>query len=211
MFDRGKRRREAVDEALHELRRPLQALALAPAARRGEDEERFGDLVWMATEALARLDRALDGAPDRVRREPFRPRLVLDRALVRWGPRAELGGGSLALRWLAEDPVAVGDPAALARALDNLIVNALEHGGPRVVVTACAVDGTLRVTVADSGRREVRGPAPGEGRERRRRGHGLRIVGQIAAAHGGRFELRRGATGAEAVLELPLPDGASRQ
>jgi hypothetical protein len=37
-----------------------------------------------------------------------------------------------------------------------------------------------------------------------RRGHGLRVVADVAAAHGGRFAACRHAAGATAVLELPL-------
>ena len=40
-----------------------------------------------------------------------------------------LGGGSLELRWRAGEAAVIGDGAALEQALDNLIVNAIEHGG----------------------------------------------------------------------------------
>ena len=39
---------------------------------------------------------------------------------------------------------------------------------------------------------------------RRRHGHGLPVVRRVAAAHGGRFVLRRSEQGSLAVLELPL-------
>ena len=39
-----------------------------------------------------------------------------------------------------------------------------------------------------------------------RRGHGLRVVASIAAAHGGRFLVQRPAGGWTAILELPLAD-----
>src|SRR5262249_10981362 len=94
---------------------------------------------------------------------------------------------------------------------DNLIVNAIEHGGPRVRVEAELAAGRLRVAVIDSGR----GSRPTERREtpaelverltgRRRRGHGLRVVRRTAAAHGGELSLRCSESGTAAVLELPL-------
>ena len=46
-----------------------------------------------------------------------------------------------------------GDPVALSQALDNLIVNAIEHGGPMVEVGARRHGRRLEITVTDSGRR----------------------------------------------------------
>ena len=45
---------------------------------------------------------------------------------------------------------------------------------------------------------------------RQRHGHGLAVVRQVAAAHGGRFVLRRSEQGSLAVLELPLAADGGR-
>jgi signal transduction histidine kinase len=206
------RRRSALNEALHELRRPLQALALAPGAAGGPGLE---GSVRMAAAALERLEREINGEAPASARAPFPARPLLEAAVGRWRSRAALSGGTLGLRWRAGEATVAGDRCEIARAIDNLIVNAIEHGGPEIAVEAEAGGGRLRVVVRDSGRASrpaARRESPAEllarllGRNRR--GHGLRVVRRVAAAHGGRFELRRRAGGTEAVLELSLPDGA---
>jgi signal transduction histidine kinase len=205
------RRRTALNEALHELRRPLQVLALtvptversAPAALQGS--------VQMASTALERLDREINGEPATLVRVPIVARSLLSSAVERWRTQARLAGGSLVLRWDAGEAVLRGDRCELARALDNLVANAIEHGGPEVVVEVVAGAGRLRVAVVDSGRGPSAGPrrrgwsgliarATGRGR----RGHGLRVVRRAVRAHGGGFQLRRSERGTEAMLELPL-------
>jgi signal transduction histidine kinase len=210
---RAGRRRTALNEALHELRRPLQALTLLSARPAGPVPELDGS-VQMAAAALARLDREINGgaaaeAAAATRMLAAKPLLVA--AVARWQGRVALCGGSLQLHWRAGDAALDGDRWALAQALDNLIVNAIEHGGPRVRVAADLAAGRLRITVLDSGR----GSRPPERREtpaelvgrltgRRRRGHGLRVVRRTAAAHGGDLTLRCSELGTAAVLELPL-------
>jgi signal transduction histidine kinase len=208
------RRRTALNEALHELRRPLQALALAshgaPASSRVVESS-----VELAAVALERLDREVNGggslgAP----RTEVDLRAVVETAVGRWQARARLGGGSLRLGWWAGEAIVAGDRAALAQALDNLIVNAIEHGGPAVTVEARREGERLRLVVADSGRasrpaarRETPTEAIARLSGRRRNGHGLGVVRRVAATHGGRFALRRSEDGSLAVLELPLARG----
>jgi signal transduction histidine kinase len=141
-------------------------------------------------------------------------RPLLEAAVRRWRARARLGGGSLTLRWRAGRAVVAGDRVELAQALDNLIVNAIEHGGPAIAVDARPYKGRLRIVIADSGRAarpETRRETPAEAvarlSGRRRRGHGLSVVRQVAAAHDGRFALRRSERGSLALLELPLVTG----
>lgn len=211
------RRRSALNEALHELRRPLQALVLAAPAAAGGSPGRELDLsLRMAAAALERLEREINGAgPPAPAGDSLAAMALLRDAAAKWAPRAVRAGGSLELRRPARATVLRGDPDELARALDNLIANAIEHGGRQISVAAEDRDGILRVVVADAGPRAQ--PPNRLSRRRRlmrragwtRRGHGLRIVRRVAAAHGGRFELHRSAAGAEAVLELPCDPGAA--
>jgi signal transduction histidine kinase len=204
------RRRTALNEALHELRRPLQALALTvpgpaePAAIQGS--------VQMAATALERLEREINGEGVASAWTPIPVRPLLDAAIGRWKARAALAGRSLSLHGQASEGAIEGDRCEIAQALDNLIVNAIEHGGPEILVEARRTGrGSLRLAVIDSGRGPRRRPGwktPAELMARlsgrRLHGHGLRLVKRIAAAHGGYFRLCSSGRGTEAILELPL-------
>ncbi|MGD9735871.1 MAG: sensor histidine kinase [Solirubrobacterales bacterium] len=215
---REARRRAALNEALHEVRRPLQVLALtAPVA--GTPAGDFEGPVRMAAAALERLEREINGggAPSAVRASVVAAPL-LEAAVGRWQARAALAGRSLELRCRCGSAAVSGSPAELAQALDNLLANAIEHGGSRIAVTASARAGSLRIVVSDTGHGALR---PGGRRARgglarriaggERRGHGLRIVRRIAAEHGGSFALRAGTGATEAVLELPLAPAEGRR
>jgi len=204
------RRRTALNEALHELRRPLQALALAGPGAPLEPSALQGS-VQLAAVALERLEREINGGAVASRRAPLAARPLLAAAVGRWKARAALVDASLSLRWEAGEAIVDGDRCAVAQALDNLIVNAIEHGGPEIVVTARTSPGRLRIAVTDSGREPRPGPRRRGGAAlaarlsgRRLHGHGLRLVRRAAAAHGGDFRLRASGRGARAVLELPL-------
>lgn len=208
------RRRSALNEALHELRRPLQALALAPPGAGSTEPTAASGTVQMAAAALERLEREINGEPARASRAPLSTRRLLDAAIGRWRARAVLAGGSLSLRWRAGEAIVNGDRCELAQALDNLIVNAIEHGGPEVVIETSTRRGRLRIAVIDpgrDGRPDSRRESPAEliarltGRQRR--GHGLRVVRRIASRHGGEFLFDASSRGTEAVLELPLRGG----
>lgn len=207
---RTERRRTALNRALHELRRPLQALALGsgprPLAAAGPD-----DPVQLAAAALERLDREINGGPATPVWGRIECRSLLRSAVGRWQARARIAECSLELRWNAGQATVHGDRFALAQALDNLIVNAIEHGGSSIVVAARLRGGRLRIAVADSGRasrsrsrRENPAEVIARLSGRRRHGHGLAVVRGVASAHEGRFVLRRSERGSLAVLELPL-------
>lgn len=212
---RAGRRRSALNEALHELRRPLQAVALAVGPQLAATGGR--DSIELAAAALERLDREINGTPPSLAMGVVEARTLVESAVGRWQVRAELAEASLEVRWSAGQAAVWGERCALGQALDNLIVNAIEHGGPTIVVAARLGEGRLRIAVVDSGQarqaRSRRGPAAMVARlsGSNRHGHGLSVVRRVAAAHGGRFALRRAARGSLAVLELPLVETGSGQ
>ncbi len=148
---RSGRRRMALNEALHELRRPLQALALsAPGAEPAAPA--IQGSVRSAAIALERLEREINGEPWRPAQVPISARPLLEAAVGRWQVRAAMAGDSLSLRWQAGEAIVAGNRGELSQALDNLIVNAIEHGGPEVVVEVSSRAGRVRVAVIDRGR-----------------------------------------------------------
>lgn len=206
---RAGRRRSALNEALHELRRPLQAVALA-AGPPLEGAAGAGEPIELAAAALERLDREINGGPLVPALGSIDAAVLACSAVARWQARAQIAEGSLELRWNAGEVLLSGDRGALAQALDNLIVNAIEHGGPTIVVAGRLFKGRLRIAVVDSGRamrpRSRRnGPTQVIARisGRRHHGHGLGVVRRVAADHGGQFALRHSERGSLAVLELP--------
>jgi len=218
---RAGRRRGALNRALHELRRPLQALALIGRVGESNGHPRNGNGVpgrlELALAALDELDRAINGGPSPLRLRPVACRPWVEGSLGRWRVAAGNAGSPVELQWRAGSATVLADPRRLAQALDNLIVNAIEHGGPPVRVEGAVSGGRLRITVLDGGRC-ARGasaddpPAPTmrlgalvrRPRTRGRRGHGLDVVARVATEHGGRFLVRHHDRGTAAVLELPL-------
>jgi signal transduction histidine kinase len=128
-------------------------------------------------------------------------REVVLAALERWRPATAEAGG-IRVFWDAGPAPVAGDPVAMAQALDNLIANALEHGGPPLVVTAARVSGRLRLTLANGRSGDERLNRNGDPR----RGHGVGIVRDFAESHSGRFALCETGSGCVAALELPIAD-----
>lgn len=129
----------------------------------------------------------------------------------RWGCRAEVAGGRVSLRWRAGADFSVSDPDRLAQALDNLVDNAITHGGGEVTINVSRSARGVRLAVCDRGAgldgdTESGSPASVLARltGRRRHGHGLTVVREVATAQGGRFFLRPSPWGTRAVLEVPL-------
>jgi two-component sensor histidine kinase len=120
--------------------------------------------------------------------------------LERWRSQAARAGG-IRVYWDAGPAVIEGDATRLAQALDNLLSNAIEHGGPPVVVTGARVTGRIRITIANSVRPDPVAPRPDP-----RRGHGTDVVSEVASAHRGRFALCHTGSGCVAALELPLAE-----
>ncbi|MBN8868760.1 MAG: hypothetical protein J0H66_02655 [Solirubrobacterales bacterium] len=202
-------RRNLVNRALHEARRPLQAIALSLPAGPGRLTPALP--VWQAIRALGELDRQVNGgAPDQSRPEPIACRLMTEACVRRWQSRARMAGSGIEMRWTGPEALVTGDPAMLSAAVENLIVNAIEHGGPRIVVRALVVGRRLRIEVSDNGkchRPAERSDCPAEVmarlRGKERHGHGLAVVRDAAREHDGRLELDLDEQGSTATLVLP--------
>jgi signal transduction histidine kinase len=200
------RRRTALNEAMHELRRPLQVLSLALPTERG-DQGAVDSSLRLAAAAVKRLDREINGDSFQLEFSCVPVRSLLEEAVERWNPRAAAVGGGVRLRWASDEQWVEGDRIDLAQAVDNLISNAIDHGGGKVTIEVRREGTWLLVVVRDRGAEEL-----GAGRRRRhlwrgsrsRHGYGLRVVVRIARSHGGTFKLRLAERGTEAQLRLPL-------
>jgi len=131
-------------------------------------------------------------------------------------------------RWMADEqsiaietdveralPLVEGDAASLARAVQNLIANAVRHGaeGKWVAIRAAAEGRSVAISVEDRGPGIAARDLPhlfepfyrGRGADRvRGSGLGLTIVKQIAAAHGGSVSVDKRREGG-AIFTLRLP------
>ncbi|HEX6585145.1 MAG TPA: hypothetical protein VF052_00165 [Solirubrobacterales bacterium] len=204
--------RRSLNRALHELRRPLQALVLLedPPARPASQPSAAGrrGLLELITTALDDLDRAVNGGEGSTGSRRFSCREHVFACLERWRHAAAPAGG-FRLYWDAGPAPVEGDPVRFAQAFDNLIANALEHGGPPLVVTGARVASRVRITVANgSGETGGGDGARGSGGKWAdpRRGHGTDVVTEVASAHRGRFALCHTGGGSVAALELPLAE-----
>lgn len=198
----------------HDLRTPLtrariRAEAMEPPAERAA---LLADLARLE----AMLATALAFARGDVAREPRR---LLDLAVLLGDVAEERAEIDEPVTYAGPERGAVvsGAPSALRRALENLVSNAVVHGGAARLGLAPA-GAAWRVTVEDDGpglpaaelervfepfhRGDAARSLEGGGT-----GLGLAIVRDVAAAHGGRIWLEnREAGGLRAVLLLPAGD-----
>lgn len=205
------RRRSALNEAMHELRRPLQALYLVLPS--DPDKQKAADSsLRLAAAALERLDREVNGGERGEELSPTAMRSLLEEAVHRWRPRVELVGGCVQLRWNGEEIWVNGSRSALAQAVDNLISNGVEHGGSKITLEGRREGAFLLLSIRDGGREAQRRPSRRPrlaGRDRH--GHGLRVVARVVRDHRGKFELRLAKKGAEARLLLPACSSEGRR
>lgn len=202
------RRRSALNEAMHELRRPLQALALGlpdDPARAGSHESS----LQMVAVALERLDEEINGVAEVDSHNPLKVEPLVHAAAARWEVRAAAVGRSLKIGGDASRVIVSGDEAQLARALDNMISNGFVHGTGEVMVEVRMIEKRVRISVIDDGPSVAGANVGRPGLRARlsgrcRHGHGLRVIGRAARAHGGTFRLCCSTAGTEARLELPI-------
>ena len=199
------RRRTLLNEALHELRRPLHVLnlALPEGPRQATPVE---SSLELATAALERLDREINGAALEKVVTKASVNGLIEEAVQRWRNAATGSGCSLQREWNGPETYVEGDPFELAQALDNLLSNAIEHGAGKVRIGWRREGMWVCITISNGGASLPAQARRGRRRRdvRRSRGHGLRVVRRIARSHGGSFALRHERDRVKASLRLPL-------
>jgi two-component system, OmpR family, sensor kinase len=198
--------RRFLADASHELRTPVTALVgnVAYLARHGGDDAVLADLLADA----ARLARLIDDLLVLERREgPTVASEHVDLAALAHEVAALHPGAGVRVE-VGTPAMVQGDRAALARAVGNLVANAVAHGAPPVVVTVGADAALARLAVTDAGPGLPAGQAEAAfGRFWRGAdttvagsGLGLAIVRDTARAHGGDVTV----DGATFTLVLPI-------
>jgi len=213
--------RQLVADASHELRTPITSLRtnvelLSEGAVTDPDERRrlLADVAEQADELSSLVTDVVELARgDQTGREPEDVRL--DAVVAEAADRARLHTPAVEVR-TELDPIAVeGIPDRLARAVNNLLDNAVKHSPAGEPVEVTLHGGTL--VVRDHGDGVPEGDLPhvfdrfhrgANARDRHGSGLGLAIVRQVAEAHGGTVAAAN-APGGGAVFTLSLP-GAER-
>jgi signal transduction histidine kinase len=212
-------RGEAVARACHEVRGSLTAARLGlewgsppSAGSRLRAIELELERAAAALDDLQEVDRKRvgeDGVPGVVDVQAW-----LSDSVEAFRPLAEACAIELRLEFVAPLGRIRGRRARLAQASDNLIANAIEHGGSPIRVLAGVVGDRVRIEVADGGpglpapmSELVRRPRVGwRRRQGGRRGRGLAIARDAVVEHGGALSALNAGGGARLVVELPLAE-----
>ncbi|MCY0388738.1 HAMP domain-containing sensor histidine kinase [Robbsia sp. Bb-Pol-6] len=203
-------------EVAHEIRNPIGAMRLKAENALVGERDRKDRALAAILEQIARVETQLAALlaltrPIRISAEPVALPAWLRARVELHGERAQRARVTLTCVYAGEDTVRVCiDAEQLARAVDNLLVNALRHTPALGEVTLCATVSreTLRIEVLDTGPGVavtehktvfdpfVTGHAAGTGL-------GLAVVREIAIAHGGRAFIAPSERGARFVIEVP--------
>lgn len=209
----------------HEMRSPLARLRFAIELARGKNE---GDETYLhkADLEIDRLNALMDEMLQLARAERLpnerRPQSLsvdelLDEAIERTALAAEERRVTL-VRAGETGITLLGQADLLARAMDNVLGNALKYSpeGEQVDLSAHKVDGTVEIRIADKGPGVPRSELDdlfepfyrASNSSQDGYGLGLAIVASALRAHNGRARatLRAGG-GLEVVLSIPLIDG----
>ena len=174
-----------VAEAEHELRGPLQTIALAVDGHRRELQPE----LERARVALADLAAARAGQRAGAGAELIRLDRLVWRAAAASDLAARRAGGRVQLDWPVGPVEVRADRGRVAQALNNLLANAIEHGGADVRVSGRRTRRGVRVEVRDSGR-----------------GHGLGVAAKAVRDCGGSLTAARAGGGTAFASELPVAD-----
>jgi signal transduction histidine kinase len=235
----AERQMEFVAAVSHELRTPVSVICsagenLADGVVEGpEGVARYGALVRDEGRRLGRLiEQVLDFAGTYTgrrpnRRDPVAADALVDEALATAEPVVHEAGFEVDRDVAPDAPVVAGDPAALARALRNLVENAVKYGGDdrKLWVRARRAElrgrARLRLEVEDHGlgipaaeQKHLFEPfwrgSFAAARQIRGSGLGLALVRSIARAHGGEVTVESEAgKGSVFTLDLPAAEPAA--
>ncbi len=136
---------------VHEVRSPVAALsAVADAvADGGHDSVARRELARLAVQACRAIERIVaDAAVASIRLERTDPLALVHDVVA----AARLRGVRITLAAPEQAPLCELDPTRVRQVLDNLITNAVVHGGGGVAVSVSVrVDDALRIEVSDDG------------------------------------------------------------
>jgi len=222
-------------DVTHELKNPLASLRSAvDGLDRVEDEDLRRRLMGIAREDVGRLDRLINDISEAARTDAELARATFDRVdlgplieqLVHsWETRRETGDARIAFARPRKDTAAVmGKPDRLARAINNIIDNAISFSPPGglVEIAAVRVGDEVRIRIEDEGP-----GVPPDAREAifnrfhsvrpegeefgRHSGLGLAIARAIVEGHDGEIDVHDrddAPSGARFTIRLPAADRA---
>ena len=222
-------------DVTHELKNPLASLRSAiESLERVKDPKLQARLLEVAREDVARLDRLIGdvGEAARTDAELARARFeevdlgpLIEQLVGAWETRRETGDARIAFaRPRRATAVVMGEPGRLARAIDNIVDNAISFSPPGglVEIAAALVGDEVLVRVDDEGP-----GVPEESREAifnrfhsvrpesenfgRHSGLGLAIARAIVEGHGGEIDVQDrddAPSGARFTIRLPSADRA---
>lgn len=213
-----------ISDAAHQLRNPIAGIrALAESAKSapsGEEAKRRAQRVAEAAGHVSRLSEqllALERLRSQTDKSGFKP-TDINKVVERSGARNASKVMDSGLNFVFEKsptPLIVNcEPIMLGEAIENLVDNAIVHGGARMTKIQLSVsraNGSSVLSVEDDGKGITQGDReivferfaqsePGEGS-----GLGLAIVQEIVKQHEGQIRVLDGSLGTGARFEMALP------
>jgi two-component system sensor histidine kinase ChvG len=217
-------------DVTHELKNPLASLRSAIDGLGSVKDAKLRErLMQVAQEDVVRLDRLIsdiseaartDAQLARARFEPVDLGPVIEQLVKSWDSRRDKGDARIAFaRPRKESTLVMGDPARLARAIDNLLDNAVSFSPPGglVEIAASHVGNQVRIRIDDEGpgvpaeAREAifnrfHSIRPGDESFGRHSGLGLAIAKAIVEGHDGEisvYDRDDAPSGARFIISLP--------
>jgi two-component system sensor histidine kinase ChvG len=217
-------------DVTHELKNPLASLRSALDGLENVKEPALRQrLMDVAREDVVRLDRLISDISEAARTDAELARAkfetvdlgpLIEQLIASWDDRREKGDARIAYaRPRKESAVVLGDPGRLARAIDNILDNAVSFSPPGglVEIAASRVGDSVRIRIDDEGpgvpaeAREAifnrfHSMRPEEEQFGRHSGLGLAIAKAIVEGHNGKITVvdRDDApSGARFVISLP--------
>jgi two-component system sensor histidine kinase ChvG len=222
-------------DVTHELKNPLASLRSAvDGIDRVDDPELKRKLLAVARDDVLRLDRLINDIGEAARTDAELARAQFERVdlgpligqiAASWETRREKGDARIAFaRPRMDSAVVMGKPERLARAINNILDNAVSFSpsGGLVEIAAARVGDEVRIRIDDEGpgvppeAREAifnrfHSVRPGEEAFGRHSGLGLAIARAIVEGHDGKIDVQDrddAPSGARFTIRLPAADRA---